>query len=77
MPAWCAGAAARWKRSSVEGMLRDLSELKIGEPVVHEQHGIGRYQGLISLNVGEGDTDSCCSSTKAATSSTCRCRSSA
>jgi transcription-repair coupling factor (superfamily II helicase) len=45
------------KRSSVEGMLRDLSELKIGEPVVHEQHGIGRYQGLISLNVGEGDTE--------------------
>ena len=23
---------------------------------MHEQHGIGRYQGLISLNVGEGDT---------------------
>src|SRR5262245_41840176 len=45
------------KRSSVEGMLRDLSELKIGDPVVHEQHGIGRYQGLISLNVGEGDTE--------------------
>jgi transcription-repair coupling factor (superfamily II helicase) len=38
------GRAAE-KRSSVEGMLRDLSELKIGEPVVHEQHGIGRYQG--------------------------------
>jgi len=45
------------KRSSVEGMLRDLSELKIGEPVVHEQHGIGRYQGLISLDVGEGNTE--------------------
>ncbi|HEU5176075.1 MAG TPA: transcription-repair coupling factor, partial [Burkholderiales bacterium] len=50
------GRAAE-KRSSVEGMLRDLSELKIGEPVVHEQHGIGRYQGLVSLNVGEGDTE--------------------
>ena len=45
------------KRSSVEGMLRDLSELKIGEPVVHEQHGIGRYQGLITLNVGDGNTE--------------------
>jgi transcription-repair coupling factor (superfamily II helicase) len=45
------------KRSSVEGMLRDLSELKIGEPVVHEQHGIGRYQGLIGLDVGEGNTE--------------------
>jgi transcription-repair coupling factor (superfamily II helicase) len=50
------GRAAE-KRSSVEGMLRDLSELKIGEPVVHEQHGIGRYQGLINLDVGDGDTE--------------------
>jgi len=50
------GRAAE-KRSSVEGMLRDLSELKIGEPVVHEQHGIGRYQGLISLDFGEGNTE--------------------
>src|SRR5205814_4007950 len=38
------------KRSSVEGMLRDLSELKIGDPVVHEQHGIGRFSGLTTLN---------------------------
>ncbi|MCD6042245.1 MAG: transcription-repair coupling factor, partial [Burkholderiales bacterium] len=45
------------KRSSVEGMLRDLSELKVGEPVVHEQHGIGRYQGLVSLNMGDGETE--------------------
>jgi transcription-repair coupling factor (superfamily II helicase) len=42
------------KRSSVEGMLRDLSELKVGDPVVHEQHGIGRYQGLINLDLGDG-----------------------
>ena len=42
------------KRSSVEGMLRDLSELKVGDPVVHEQHGIGRYQGLVTMDVGEG-----------------------
>src|SRR5687768_14871273 len=45
------------KRTSVEGMLRDLSELKVGEPVVHEQHGIGRYQGLVSLDVGDGNTE--------------------
>ncbi len=45
------------KASSVEGMLRDLSELKIGDPVVHLQHGIGRYQGLVSMNLGEGDTE--------------------
>ncbi|MGE5640358.1 MAG: CarD family transcriptional regulator, partial [Clostridia bacterium] len=42
------------KRSNVEGMLRDLSELKIGDPVVHEQHGIGRFQGLTTLDLGDG-----------------------
>jgi transcription-repair coupling factor (superfamily II helicase) len=45
------------KRSSVEGMLRDLSELKIGEPVVHEQHGIGRYRGLQEMNFEEGKSE--------------------
>ncbi|HEY2336696.1 MAG TPA: transcription-repair coupling factor [Burkholderiales bacterium] len=45
------------KRSSVEGMLRDLSELKVGDPVVHEQHGIGRFQGLVSLNLDEGQAE--------------------
>jgi transcription-repair coupling factor (superfamily II helicase) len=50
------GRAAE-KRSSVEGMLRDLSELKVGDPVVHEQHGIGRYQGLTGLDVGEGQSE--------------------
>ena len=42
------------KRASVEGMLRDLSELKVGDAVVHEQHGIGRYLGLVSLDLGDG-----------------------
>jgi transcription-repair coupling factor (superfamily II helicase) len=45
------------KRSNVEGMLRDLSELAIGDPVVHEQHGIGRYRGLVNLDFGEGETE--------------------
>jgi transcription-repair coupling factor (superfamily II helicase) len=45
------------KQSSVEGMLRDLSELRIGDPVVHAQHGIGRYQGLVGLDLGEGPTE--------------------
>ncbi len=42
------------KASFVEGMVRDLSELKIGDPVVHAQHGIGRYLGLVKLDLGEG-----------------------
>jgi transcription-repair coupling factor (superfamily II helicase) len=45
------------KRSSVEGMLRDLSELKIGDPVVHEEHGIGRYQGLVTLDLEDGKAE--------------------
>jgi transcription-repair coupling factor (superfamily II helicase) len=45
------------KQSSVEGMLRDLSELRVGDPVVHAQHGIGRYQGLVGMDLGEGPTE--------------------
>jgi transcription-repair coupling factor (superfamily II helicase) len=41
-------------RSNAEGMLRDLAEVKLGDPVVHEQHGIGRYMGLTSMDLGEG-----------------------
>ncbi|MCE5182868.1 MAG: transcription-repair coupling factor [Betaproteobacteria bacterium] len=45
------------RKSTVENMLRDLSEVKIGDPVVHEQHGIGRYLGLVNLDLGEGETE--------------------
>jgi transcription-repair coupling factor (superfamily II helicase) len=41
-------------RTSTEGMLRDLAEVNIGDPVVHEQHGIGRYAGLVTMDLGEG-----------------------
>jgi transcription-repair coupling factor (superfamily II helicase) len=45
------------QRASPEGMLRDLSEVKVGDPVVHESHGIGRYLGLMTLDLGEGTTE--------------------
>ena len=45
------------RKSTVENMLRDLSEVRINDPVVHEQHGIGRYLGLVSLDLGEGETE--------------------
>ena len=45
------------RRASLEGWLRDLTELKIGDPVVHEKHGIGRYLGLARLDLGEGETE--------------------
>ena len=37
-----------------EQILRDLRDLTIGAPVVHEEHGVGRYQGLNTLDV-EGE----------------------
>ncbi|HRH79472.1 MAG TPA: transcription-repair coupling factor [Thiobacillaceae bacterium] len=51
-PSTRAGRAA--KQTQVEGLLRDLSELKIGDPVVHVQHGIGRYRGLTGMDLGDG-----------------------
>ena len=41
-------------RAGAEGMVRDLAEVKPGDPVVHSQHGIGRYLGLVTLDLGEG-----------------------
>ncbi|WP_018608852.1 transcription-repair coupling factor [Uliginosibacterium gangwonense] len=45
------------RKSTVEGWLKDLSELKVGDPVVHASHGIGRYLGLVHMDLGEGDTE--------------------
>jgi transcription-repair coupling factor (superfamily II helicase) len=35
-----------------EAILRDLTELEIGAPIVHVDHGVGRYLGLTALDVG-------------------------
>ena len=32
--------------------MRNLAELKIGQPVVHLDHGVGRYGGLVTLDTG-------------------------
>ncbi len=40
--------------SDVEALIKDLSELNVGDPVVHAQHGIGRYRGLVNLDLGQG-----------------------
>ena len=48
-------AQRRRRRGSArdpEGLVRDLSELRIGAPVVHEAHGVGRYAGLEVLAIG-------------------------
>lgn len=43
--------------SDVDALIKDLSELKAGDPVVHANHGIGRYVGLINLDLGDGPTE--------------------
>jgi transcription-repair coupling factor (superfamily II helicase) len=43
--------------SDVEALIKDLSELNVGDPVVHSQHGIGRYKGLVNLDLGQGVND--------------------
>jgi transcription-repair coupling factor (superfamily II helicase) len=35
-----------------EAIIRDLGELTEGAPIVHEDHGVGRYRGLVTLDVG-------------------------
>jgi transcription-repair coupling factor (superfamily II helicase) len=43
--------------SDVEALIKDLSELNVGDPVVHAQHGIGRYRGLVNLDLGQGTNE--------------------
>ncbi|MCO5101568.1 MAG: transcription-repair coupling factor [Burkholderiaceae bacterium] len=47
----------REAQTDVDAIIRDLSELKAGDPVVHAQHGIGRYEGLVTMDLGEGPTE--------------------
>ena len=45
----------RRRRSAVrelENIVNNLNELTIGSPVVHQEHGVGRYLGLHIINVG-------------------------
>ncbi|MDX1434647.1 MAG: transcription-repair coupling factor, partial [Gammaproteobacteria bacterium] len=46
-------AQRRRRRSAgrdAESVVRDLSELNVGAPVVHEDHGVGRYRGLETIS---------------------------
>jgi len=43
--------------SDVESLIKDLSELQVGDPVVHSSHGIGRFRGLINMDMGQGLDD--------------------
>ncbi len=43
--------------SDVEALIKDLSELNVGDPVVHNAHGIGRYKGLVNMDLGQGSSE--------------------
>lgn len=43
--------------SDVNALIKDLSELKVGDPVVHSNHGIGRYVGLMNIDLGDGPSE--------------------
>jgi len=56
---FAAGPSSRRRRkqeqvSDVESLIKDLSELQVGDPIVHSMHGIGRYKGLINMDMGQG-----------------------
>ena len=36
---------------SPDTIFKNLAELKVGAPVVHIEHGVGRYQGLVLLDI--------------------------
>jgi len=43
--------SSRRRKREAEAMFADLGELRLGSPVVHEDHGVGRYLGLQTLEV--------------------------
>jgi len=47
---------SRKKRDS-DAVIRNLAELTIGDAVVHEDHGVGRYLGLETIDAGDVATE--------------------
>ena len=41
----------------LENIVNNLNELTIGSPVVHQEHGVGRYLGLHTLKIGGIDAE--------------------
>ena len=45
------------KNRDPDAIIKSLAELNIGDPVVHEDHGVGRYRGLETLSVDGSDNE--------------------
>jgi transcription-repair coupling factor (superfamily II helicase) len=50
-------ARGRRERSGISSFISDLSDLKVGDYVVHIDHGIGIYQGLRQITVAGASRD--------------------
>jgi len=48
------------KTRDADAIVSNLTDLRQGAPVVHEDHGIGRYQGLTTLKAGGIETEFLC-----------------
>lgn len=48
------------RTGNIESIIRDLSEIHTGDPIVHIQHGVGRYRGLKNIDMGEGEIEFLC-----------------
>ncbi|MDR3492902.1 MAG: transcription-repair coupling factor [Gammaproteobacteria bacterium] len=47
-------------QQDTDAIVKDLTELQVGSPIVHLDHGIGRYLGLQTLNVGDQVSEFLC-----------------
>ena len=45
------------KNRDPDAIIKSLAELNIGDPVVHEEHGVGRYRGLETLEINGSDNE--------------------
>lgn len=43
--------------NNIETIIRDLTDLSEGAPVVHEEHGVGRFRGLVKMAIGANDIE--------------------
>ena len=50
----------RGSQPEPEAILQSLADLSPGAPVVHEDHGIGRYEGLQTIHAGDAPAEFMC-----------------
>ena len=44
-------------QDQADQVIKNLTELRIGAPVVHIDHGVGRYRGMQTISVDEQDNE--------------------